>query len=156
YLKDLTPEAADHDFPGRANPALTAALRALGLVVSTPELISPSGRFMIDTYSTLQKPPVSVLKRIDGTVIMRLETADASAVYSSGWITPEPFTVQAADGKTNLYGLLIHPAHFNPQCRYPVIDAIYNGPQVVTTPHDFAGGLTGLFTSDAQAFAQLG
>jgi dipeptidyl-peptidase-4 len=156
YLKDLTPEVADHAFPGKANPALTAALRALGLGVSTPELISPSGRFMIDTYSTLQKPPVSVLKRIDGTVVMRLETADASAVYASGWITPEPFTVQAADGKTNLYGLLIHPAHFNPHCRYPVIDAIYNGPQVVTTPHDFAGGLTGLFTSDAQAFAQLG
>lgn len=64
YLKDLTAEAADHDFPGKANPALTAALQALGFTVSTRELISPSGRFMTDTYSTLQKPPVSVLCRI--------------------------------------------------------------------------------------------
>lgn len=155
-ITDLTPEPADHGFPGRVNPAMVMPLQALGLFVSTPELISPSGRFMIDTYSTLQKPPVSVLKRIDGTFVMRLETADASAVHASGWITPEPFTVEAADGKTKLYGLLIHPAHFNPECRYPLIDAIYNGPQVVTTPHDFVGGLSGDFASDAQAFAQLG
>ena len=156
YLKELTPEAADHDFPGRANPALAAALQAVGLGVSTPKLISPSGRFMIDTFSTLQRTPVSVLRRIDGTVVMRLEKADASAVYASGWSSPEPFTVKAADGKTDLYGLLMHPAQFNPECRYPVVDAIYNGPQVVTTPHDFIGGLTGSFTDEAQAFAQLG
>jgi dipeptidyl aminopeptidase/acylaminoacyl peptidase len=37
-----------------------------------------------------------------------------------------------------------------------VLDAIYNGPQVVTTPHDFVGGMSGLFVDDAQAFAQLG
>lgn len=156
YLRDLTPQAADHDFPGRENPAISAALQALGLTVSTPELISPSGRFVIDTHSTLQTPPVSLLERVDGSLVMRLETADTSAVYAAGWVTPEPFTVKAADGKTNLYGLLIRPAHFNPECRYPVIDAIYNGPQVVTTPHDFTGGLTGPFTDEAQAFAQLG
>lgn len=156
YIKDLTPKPADHEFAGQVNPALAAPLRALGLYVSTPELISPSGRFMIDTYSTLQEPPVSVLARIDGTPVMHLETADASAAYASGWIAPEPFTVKAADGKTSLYGLLIHPAHFNPECRYPIVDAIYNGPQVVTTPHDFVDGLGGPFTSDAQAFAQLG
>lgn len=157
YLKDLTPEPEDHEFPGRANPAIAAELQALGIPVSTPELISPSGRFIIDTYSTLQRQPISVLKRIDGTAIMRLETADASALYAAGWITPEPFTVKAADGKTNLYGLLIRPAHFDPECRYPLIDAIYNGPQVVNTPHDFVGGLSGSFaTDDVQAFAQLG
>ncbi len=153
FIKDLTPGPADHEFPGRVNPAFAMPLKALGIVMPSAELISPSGRFMIDTYSTLRKPPVSVLERIDGAPIMALETADATAVDASGWITPEPFTVKAADGRTNLYGLLFHPAHFNAECRYPVIDAIYNGPQVVTTPHDFAGAL-GL--GNAQAFAQLG
>jgi dipeptidyl-peptidase 4 len=156
YIKDLTPEAADHDFPGRVNPALAMPLRALGLLVSTPELISPSGRFLIDTYSTLQKPPVSVLKRIDGRPIMRLQAADAAAVYASGWTAPEPFTIKATDGRTSLYGLLIRPAHFNSACRYPLIDAIYNGPQVVTTPHDFADGMAGAWMGNAHAFAQLG
>jgi dipeptidyl aminopeptidase/acylaminoacyl peptidase len=156
HIKNLTPKPADHSFPARMNPALALALQAVGISVSTPELISPSGRFMIDTYSTPQEPPVSVLKRIDGSSVMQLETADASSVNASGWITPEPFTVKAADGKTNLYGLILHPAHFNPACRYPIIDAIYNGPQVVTTPHDFMGGINGIFASDAQTFAQLG
>jgi dipeptidyl-peptidase-4 len=156
YIKDLTPEPADHEFPGRVNPAVALPLKALGIGVSSPELISPSGRFMIDTYSTLRKPPVSILKRIDGTPIMHLEAADASAVYASGWIAPQPFTAKAADGKTNVYGVLIRPAHFDPQCHYPIIDAIYNGPQVVTTPHDFVDGLSGEFASDAQSFAQLG
>jgi dipeptidyl aminopeptidase/acylaminoacyl peptidase len=64
--------------------------------------------------------------------------------------------VKAADGKTDLWGLLILPAHFDSSRSYPVIDAIYNGPQVVTTPHSFSA-LMQRFTSDgAEAFAQLG
>jgi dipeptidyl-peptidase 4 len=155
-IRNLTPEPADHAFPGKMNSTLVLPLQAVGLSVSAPELISPSGRFMIDTYSTPLKPPVSLLKRIDGTTVMPLETADTSALNAAGWIAPEPFTVKAADGKTSLYGLLIRPAHYNAECRYPLIDAIYNGPQVVTTPHDFVGALSGNFVADAQAFAQLG
>jgi dipeptidyl aminopeptidase/acylaminoacyl peptidase len=131
------------------------ALRGL-VPVSNTVLVSPSGGYLIDTYSTLEKPPVSVLRKSDGTTVMALETADASALYAAGWIAPKPFTAKAADGTTDLYGLMILPANFDPTREYPILDAIYNGPQVVTTPHDFVGGLTGLFAGDAQAFAQLG
>jgi dipeptidyl aminopeptidase/acylaminoacyl peptidase len=41
-----------------------------------------------------------------------------------------PFTVKARDGKTDLYGLLYKPSHFNPNEKYPVIDFIYPGPQI--------------------------
>jgi dipeptidyl-peptidase 4 len=149
-LKLLTPEPANHVFPSVINADLAMAVGLTGRV--TPESISPDGRYMIDTYSTVEKPPVSVLKRIDGSTVMTLEFADAAAAYAAGWITPKPFSVKAADGKTDLYGFLILPAHFDPAHSYPVIDAIYNGPQVVTTPHDFRGALF----NDTQAFAQLG
>src|SRR6202021_1894927 len=33
---------------------------------------------------------------------------------------------------------------------------IYNGPQVVTTPHDFEGAMSNWMASCAQSFAQLG
>jgi dipeptidyl aminopeptidase/acylaminoacyl peptidase len=151
----LTPEAADHDYPPVVNPAVAMALRGL-VPISNTTLVSPSGNYLVDTYSTSEKPPVSVLRRADGTVVMPLETADASAVYATGWTAPKPFTAKAADGTTDLYGLVFLPARFDAKKKYPVIDAIYNGPQVVTTPHNFVGGMSGTFVSDAQAFAQLG
>lgn len=154
-LKLLTPEPADHDFPGAVNPAVALALKGL-VPVTAPASVAPDGRYLIDTYSTLDTPPVSVLRRADGSVVTPLETADASAVYAAGWSAPKPFKVKAADGVTELYGYLILPHGFDPARKYPLIDAIYNGPQVVTTPHDFAGAVSGLFADDAQAFAQLG
>ena len=150
-LKLLTSEPADHAFPSASNADLATILYG-SLRPSTPELLSPSGRYFIDTYSTVEKPPVSVLKRIDGGILMPLETADASAVYAAGWIAPKPFRVKAADGKTDLYGFVILPAHFDPTRSYPVIDAIYNGPQAVTTPHEFVSGMV----NAGHSFAQLG
>lgn len=154
-LKLLTPEAADHVFQGAVNPAVALALKGIA-PLTAPADVSPDGRYLVDTYSTLDQPPVSVLRRADGSVAMPLETADASAVYAAGWRAPQPFTVKAADGTTDLYGYLILPPGFDPARKYPLIDAIYNGPQVVTTPHDFTGAVSGLFADDAEAFAQLG
>ena len=38
---------------------------------------SPDGRYLIDTYSTIQEPPVTVLRRADdGSVVMELERAE--------------------------------------------------------------------------------
>jgi dipeptidyl-peptidase 4 len=155
-LKLLTLEAADHAFPGAPNPALSAALAALGFPSSTAQLFARSGRYFIDTSSTLQAPPVSVVRAADGRVVMPLVKADITGALKAGWITPEPFHAKAADGATDLYGLIVKPSGFDPSRRYPVIDCIYNGPQVVTTPHDFAGVMTNWMMSCAESFAQLG
>jgi dipeptidyl-peptidase-4 len=156
-LRLLTPEAADHVFAGAVNPALRAALEAFGLYNESPSRFSPGGRYFIDTWSTIATPPVTVLRAsADGHVVMQLATADVSAIRAQGWIAPEAFHAKAADGETDLYGLFIKPADFNPAKRYPVIEHIYNGPQIVTTPHDFAKGLTNWMARDAQSLAQLG
>ena len=154
-LKLLTPEPADHVFPGAVNAELAQLLKGI-VPLTSPILLSPSGRYLIDTYSTVESAPVSVLKRCDGSAIATLETADASAAFAAGYTPPKAFTAKAADGKTDLYGFLVLPANFNPDRKYPVVDAIYNGPQVVTTPHNFAGAMSALFMGDAHAFAQLG
>ncbi len=155
-LRLLTPEPGDHDFPPVANPAMRDALAALGMFAEAPVMFSPSGRYFIDSWSTVDRPPEYVVRAADGRVVMPLVRADASAAMNAGWIAPEPFQATAADGKTALYGFLIKPAGFDPAKRYPIVEVIYNGPQVVTTAHSFAGALGDHLASSAQSFAQLG
>lgn len=155
-LKLLTPEAADHAFPALPNPAFLDVLLALGFPNTTAQLFAPSGRYFIDTSSTVERPPASVLRASDGHLIMPLVEADISGAAKAGWITPEPFRAKAADRTTDLYGLIVKPFGFEQSHSYPVVECIYNGPQVVTTPHDFVGGMTNWMMSCAQSFAQLG
>ena len=116
--------------------------------------MAPSGHFFIDTYSRVDIPPVTVLRRADGEVIVRLEEADISALQARGWRLPERFSVKARDGVTDLYGMIIRPSNFDPNQKYPVLDAIYPGPQTTRTPKAFPAANT-QFWQD-QALAELG
>jgi len=153
----VTPGAADHSIPGRTNPAVEQALTALGVHSSHQEMISPSGRYVVDPASAPDRPPVFTLRRADGAKVAQIEAADATAAVAAGWRFPESFVAKAADGKSDVYGLIIKPAGFDPARRYPVIEDIYNGPQVVTTPHDFPDTMSGLMSlTQGESFAQLG
>ena len=133
------------------------------LTLLTPEdadhtiTFSPTGAYFVDTYSRVDLPPVSVLRAAGGTLVMRLEEADSTALTEMGWRAPERFTVKARDGVTDLYGIIYRPTHFDPARRYPVLDSIYPGPQIIQTPKTFgaadAGGRN--FWQD-QALAELG
>ena len=93
--------------------------------------VSPSGRFFVDSYSTIGDPPVSLLRRLDGGAVVRaLEEADASKLEEVGWRPPEVFSVKARDGVTDIYGLIYFPDDVDESRLYPVIDHIYPGPQV--------------------------
>lgn len=153
-LKLLTPGDADHDFPGRGNPLIEKTLASLGIHQAWPQLISPSGRHLIDAASRPDLPTRFTLRRGDGAVVGEFEAADDSSAVDSGWSRPELFKAKAADGMTDVWGLIIKPANFDPSRRYPVIESIYNGPQVITTPHSFAKTLTSL--PQLESFAQLG
>jgi len=107
-----------------------------GLQLLTPEdadhevTFSPSGRFVVDKFSTPTSEPVTVLRRAEGTRVLSLEEADFSALLETGWEWPVPFTVKARDGVTELFGFLYLPTHFDPEGSYPVVDYIYPGPQM--------------------------
>ena len=128
----------------------------------TPEdgnhTVSMGENVFADTWSRVDKPPVTVLRRLDGSLVRELERADATDLMDAGYIMPERFTVKADDGETELYGILVRPADFDPNKTYPVIDYVYGGAQLYNVPRDFTwdnaqnreimGGL--------QEFAQLG
>lgn len=119
---------------------------------------SRSGRYFVDVTSRIDVPAVSVLRDgRTGEVVMDLEQADASALYAAGWTPPERVVVKAADGVTDLYCAVYTPFDFDPSQRYPVLDEIYAGPQVSTTPMRFplsGGPLTG--SRHGHVFAALG
>ena len=125
----LTPENADHNIS-----------------------LSPSGRFFVDTYSTPDTPPVTLLRDADGKTILTLEQADISKLVATGWTPPTPITVKARDGSTDLYGLLYKPTNLDPSRKYPIVNHIYPGPQTGSV----GGRQFSPARGDAQALAELG
>ena len=112
--------------------------------------MSPSRQFFVDTYSSVTEAPRSELRRADGTLVRTLAVADIRGLDDLSWAPPEPFVTTAADGETPMYGVLFKPWDFDPARRYPVVEYIYGGPQVVRHPRGFAEGVM------PQAIAQLG
>ena len=41
-----------------------------------------------------------------------------------------PITVKGRDGKTDLYGFMFKPTHFDASKKYPIINYVYPGPQI--------------------------
>lgn len=112
---------------------------------------SPDQRFFIDTYSRVDAPPVTQLRRSDnGSRVCDLEQADWSALLKTGWRAPEPFVAKGRDSTTDIYGVIFRPTNFDARRKYPVIENIYAGPQDSYVPKAF-GALHG-----SQEIAELG
>lgn len=113
---------------------------------------SESGEYFVDRVSTpVQAPTVRVRDR-DGNELMLLESADISALEESGWVPPQPFTVKARDGLTDLYGLLYQPSNLDTSKSYPVLNYLYPGPQTGSVgSRSFRAS-----RNDKQALAELG
>jgi dipeptidyl-peptidase-4 len=129
-----------------------------GLSLLTPEdanheiSLSPSGKFFVDSYSKPDLPATAVLRDAGGKLINTLEKADISKLLATGWKPPQPITVKARDGVTDLYGLMFKPTNLDEKKKYPIVNHIYPGPQ---------GGSVGSRSfsaarGDAQALAELG
>lgn len=108
--------------------------------------------YFVDTYSTTTNPPVSVLRNRSGEKLLELETADISELKTNNWQQPIEFTVKARDNKTDLYGLMYLPSHYDETKKYPVLNNIYPGPQAGTIGY-YAFTAT---RRDFQAVAELG
>ena len=91
---------------------------------------SPDGATLVDTYSTVQQPPVHELRSaLTGALVAPLERADATALMATSWRPATPFVAKGRDGKTDIYGIYYKPSNFDPTKRYPVVEDIYAGPQ---------------------------
>ncbi|MCC6318593.1 MAG: DPP IV N-terminal domain-containing protein [Gemmatimonadaceae bacterium] len=112
--------------------------------------ISPSKKFVVDSWSRPDLPPTSVLRDVTGRVVMPLEQMDLSQLTSMGWKPPTTFVVKAADGVTDIYGNMWKPFDFDSTKKYPIIASVYPGPQTEQVNVAFNPGGT------QQQLAQLG
>jgi dipeptidyl aminopeptidase/acylaminoacyl peptidase len=101
--------------------------------------LSPDGKYLIDTYSRVDLPPVHELRRAaDGKLVCELDKADVSELRDNGWEAPEVFVAKGRDGKTDIWGIICRPPNLDPTKRYSVIEQIYAGPQGSFVPKTFA------------------
>ncbi len=127
---------------------LTALTQADG---SHAVVFSPDRQYYVDTWSRVDRPPVSQLRRTsDQSVVIELEHADARPLFATGMRAPEPFVAKGRDGATDIYGIIVRPTNFDPKRKYPVIEYIYAG------PHDSFVPKTWGIPGGMQAQAELG
>ncbi|MHB8755932.1 MAG: S9 family peptidase [Candidatus Acidiferrales bacterium] len=111
---------------------------------------SDSGKYFIDTFSRVNTAPQSVLLDDQGTRLANLETTDVKRLVDAGFKYPETFHVKAADGITDLYGVMYKPFDFDPSRKYPLIEYVYPGPQTESVTKSFSP------KNQSFALAQLG
>lgn len=97
--------------------------------------LAPDGAAFVDIYETHDKPPATRLIDKDGKVLAAL--ADAPAMPKD-FPPAELFRFKAADGKTDLYGILHKPSSFDPSKKYPLLVSVYGGPESDGVRENFA------------------
>ena len=119
--------------------------------------VSPTGDYVVVTRSRVDQTPVTYLLDRNGKHLLELETADISALHE-GWNWPEPVEMKAADGETNIYGVIYRPSNYSPNKKYPVIDACFASMEFGPVPKgSFANSdFEGIFFYQAAALAELG
>ncbi|OUO73787.1 alpha/beta fold hydrolase [Bacteroides sp. An269] len=94
-------------------------------------------RFIVDNYSRVNTVPNAALIDRNGNKVMDLQESDFSQLFAAGYQFPELFTVKAADGVTDLYGVMYKPYNFDSTKVYPIVDYVYPGPQVEAVYYPF-------------------
>ena len=106
-------------------------------------LASDDGRWFVANYSRVDAQPASALYNAQtGRKFMDLEVADFSRLFEAGYKFPERFKVKAADGITDLWGVMYKPFDFDSTKIYPVCEYVYPGPQVEANNIAWSSGMT--------------
>ena len=153
-LTILTDEDADHAFPPVPQGIGSSAFGAVPRGARSP--LAPSGKFFVDNASRVDRPGRAVLRDESGAEIAELARTDISGLSEIGWLPPEVFCAKAADGRTDVWGVILKPRAFAEQDSWPVLERIYGPPQVLTQPRSFLEGLAGTFMYGVHALADMG
>jgi dipeptidyl aminopeptidase/acylaminoacyl peptidase len=139
----------------RRNEFALALLRAMGDDPGEVAGVSPTGQYCVTTSGALDRPPTTVLRDRDGTVVMELERGEVLGL-PSGFRWPEVVTAKAADGTTDIWGVMVRPDEAEkPEALLPVVSVIYGGPQIDAVPRNAFDSMNG-YVLQLCAYAQLG
>lgn len=94
-------------------------------------------RYFVSNSTRVDEVPFTELFDVTGRKVMKLEEADFSRLMASGYKFPTPYKVKAADGVTDLYGVVYFPFDLDENKLYPVIEYVYPGPQTEGVQYAF-------------------
>ncbi len=104
--------------------------------------MSDNGKYFVNNWSRVNVTPMSGLfDATGGKQTLALEKADLANLVAAGYKFPEPFKVKAADGKTDLFGVMYKPFDFDSTRKYPIIEYVYPGPQTEAVNKAFGRGM---------------
>jgi dipeptidyl-peptidase-4 len=89
---------------------------------------APDGQHFVDIAQTHDTPPTTCLRDADGGLITELARSDTTKFKQLGLKPVELLRFKAADGSTDLYGMLHFPSSFKPGRKYPLLVSVYAGP----------------------------
>ena len=100
--------------------------------------ISSDGKYILDSYSSMEVPRVVKRKSIKTGKEETIYTSkNPIEKYQLG--TTEFLTLKSEDG-ANLYGRIIKPANFDENKKYPVLIYVYGGPHAQMVTNSWLGG----------------
>lgn len=117
----------------------------------TRPIMSDSYKYFINNYSRVNTIPKSDIRDNNGKLVLNLETADLSNLFAAGYKFPEIFKAKAADGITDIYGVMYKPFKFDSTLKYPILEYVYPGPQTEAVNTFFSARM-----DRTDRFAQLG
>ncbi len=100
--------------------------------------MADSNKYFVSNYSRVNTIPKSELRTSDGRLVMKLEEADLSRLFATGYKFPEPFKVKANDGITDIYGVMYKPFDMDTTKVYPLLEYVYPGPQTEAVNKSFS------------------
>ena len=104
-------------------------------------LPAADGQAFVATSSRVDTAPVNYVYSKNGKKTVELGTADLSQLFAAGYKFPERFTVKAADGITDLHGVMYKPFDFDSTKCYPLIEYVYPGPQTEAVNESWSSGM---------------
>lgn len=114
--------------------------------------LSPDSKYAVDKYSRIDAAPcIRTVKIGDPRKSFEIDRMDISDLEEAGWKAPHRFQVKAADGITDLYGIMFLPSDFDPAKKYPIITNVYPGPQTDLITQEFS-----IDDNGNQSLAELG
>lgn len=104
--------------------------------------LSPSGAYLIDTYSSQDNPQKTDITTVKGIKTRNLQTA-SDPFRNHRFPTIQVGTIKAADDKTDLYYRMITPPDMDSTKKHPAIVYVYGGPHAQLITNSWLAGTKG-------------
>jgi dipeptidyl-peptidase-4 len=101
--------------------------------------ISPKGTYYIDTWNSILSPGSIVAYNKSGKVIREIHKFDQPAFDPAKNSRSEMVKIMTSDGQFNMPAIITYPVNFDASKKYPVIFAIYGGPDSKNVANRWSG-----------------